>query len=156
MSADAQSVAIRAMSAADVSRVIEIAEALKEAPHWPRAAYESALHAGAVPRRIALVAEQDGAVKGFAVVSLPAGEAELESIAVERGSQRHGVGRRLFAEILEMLKREGIPNVMLEVRASNERAVEFYRVLGFEESGRRRAYYADPVEDALLLSLRVG
>jgi ribosomal-protein-alanine N-acetyltransferase len=145
---------IRRMTVADLDRVMEIAEGLKDAPHWTRAAYRTAMEVEATPRSIALVAEM-GNLTGFAVASLVVPEAELETIAVAREWQRKGVARRLFAALMEELSAAGVRDVLLEVRPSNEAAIGFYRTLGFQESGRRRGYYADPVEDAGLFRLRL-
>ena len=69
---------IRRMSEADVARVMEIAGGLESAPHWPREAFLRALDPEVMPKRIALVAESDNAVAGFAVAILLPPEAELE------------------------------------------------------------------------------
>ena len=193
------------MTPADLDRVMEIAESLKEAPQWPRAAFERALDRAAQPRRIALVAEvvagkgellgvepegrpprakapadfagfmrglkppppsgssssagsaagEGGEVVGFAVASLLPPEAELETIAVASTAQRHGLARRLFVELAAKLVAAQITEVFLEVRASNQPALGLYRGLGFAETGRRARYYHDPVEDAVLMRLRL-
>jgi ribosomal-protein-alanine N-acetyltransferase len=137
---------------------MEIAESLPEAPQWPVSAYRAALDPLNTPRRIALVAEEPetGALAGFAVASLPAPEAELETIAVAREGQRRGVGGRLLRAMVEELRTEQVTEVILEVRASNRAALGFYRAQGFVETGRRPRYYADPQEDAVLLGLRVA
>jgi ribosomal protein S18 acetylase RimI-like enzyme len=93
----AENVEIRPMTAADVTRVMEIAASLPEAPQWPEAAYLTALNPESSPRRIALVAAGPGpGVQGFTVASLLPSQAELESIAVAAGSQQRGLGRMLF------------------------------------------------------------
>ncbi len=92
---------------------------------------------------------------GFAVASLLPPEAELETIAVAATAQRHGLARRLFAELATELAKAQIAEVNLEVRASNQPALELYRRLGFAETGRRVRYYHDPVEDAVLMRLRL-
>jgi ribosomal-protein-alanine N-acetyltransferase len=145
------------MNPADVRRVMEIARGLKEAPVWPPEAYLAALDPQSEPRRIAVVAEdaETGAVKGFLVAGLLPLRAELETIAVEAEGQRRGVGGLLFAALVQELETEQVTEVILEVRASNHAALGFYRALGFVEAGRRPRYYADPVEDAVLLGLRL-
>jgi ribosomal-protein-alanine N-acetyltransferase len=155
-SAASQAVCIRRMTPEDIDRVMEIAESLKEAPHWPRAAFEQSLDRAAQPRRIALVAEAAGGVVGFAVASLMPPEAELETIAVASTAQRHGLARRLFAELATELGAAQITEVILEVRASNQAALGLYRGLGFADTGRRSRYYHDPVEDAVLMRLGIG
>ena len=149
---------IRRMALTDVNRVIEIALSLAQAPHWPRAAYLAALDPDAAPLRIALVAEdmETGAVQGFAVASLLAPQAELESIAVAAEGQRRGISRRILIAMIGELRTALVTDVQLEVRASNSPALAFYRAQGFAVSGRRPRYYADPIEDAVLLDLRLA
>jgi ribosomal protein S18 acetylase RimI-like enzyme len=53
------------------------------------------------------------------------------------------------------LRTAGVREFILEVRASNQRALGFYRSLGWSETGRRPRYYADPEEDAVLMSLEL-
>jgi ribosomal-protein-alanine N-acetyltransferase len=158
MSWAAAEVRIRRMQAWDLRRVMEIAESLPGAPQWRISAYLRALDPLNAPRRIALVAEEQetDAVAGFAVGSLLAPEAELETIAVAEEAQRRGVGAQLFRAMVEELRAEQVTEVMLEVRASNLPALGFYQAVGFVETGRRPRYYADPQEDAILLRLRVG
>jgi ribosomal-protein-alanine acetyltransferase len=136
---------------------MEIAESLKEAPQWPRSAYLAALDPEAAPRRIALVVEEPAAamVAGFAVASLLPPEAELEIIAVAPTAQRRGLARQLFFSLATELRTAEVIGVMLEVRATNQPALEFYRRLGFVETGHRPRYYHDPVEDAILMCLRL-
>jgi ribosomal-protein-alanine N-acetyltransferase len=151
-------VRIRRMAAADLDRVTEIALGLEQAPHWPRSAYVAALDPEAAPRRIALVAENpdSNALQGFAVASLLPPQAELETIAMAAEWQRRGVAHRLFLVLVEALKAEPVTELLLEVRASNSAALAFYRALGFAIAGRRPIYYADPIEDAVLMELRLA
>ena len=155
MSPAAHSTRIRRMTAADLDRVMAIAQSLNQAPHWPREAYLAALGGKATPMRIALVAEDEasGTVAGFAVACLTPPEAELETIAVAAGFQRRGLARQLFQALAVALRQERVSVTLLEVRASNIQAQALYRALGFEVAGRRPRYYADPVEDAVLMRL---
>ena len=150
-------VRIRRMSEADLEQVMAIAASLKDAPHWQRDAYLQALDEGAAPGRIALIAEdsETGIVTGFAVACLLSPQAELESIAVAEAERRRGIGRKLFFRLVEELTVAGVREVLLEVRASNQRARDFYRSLGWNETGIRPRYYADPEEDAVLMSLKL-
>jgi ribosomal-protein-alanine N-acetyltransferase len=145
------------METADLDRVMEIAESLKEAPQWPRAAYETALDVLARPGRVALVAVMPGrGVVGFAVAVVVLPEAELESIGVATEAQRRGVARSLFGFLARELQRKGVTKVQLEVRASNSNAQSLYAALGFAQSGIRARYYADPEEDAVQMHLSIG
>jgi len=149
----------RRMIATDLDRVLTIAENLPQAPHWPRSAYLTAIDSQFEPestsRCIALVAAdpQPGSILGFAVSSLLPPQAELETIAVAPKSQRQGLGQLLFRALAAKLKAAGASELLLEVRASNHPALAFYRALGFVETGLRAVYYADPIEDAILMRL---
>ena len=146
------------MTVADVGRVMEMAASLPEAPHWPESAYLTALDPASTPRRLAIVAlgKQVTDLQGFIVATLLTPEAELESIAIAAASQRLGLGSRLFHAVAAELQAAGARDVFLEVRASNHSALAFYRSLGFSQTGLRRGYYKDPVDDAVVMELRLG
>lgn len=147
-----QVIQVRRMRLEDIDRVMAIANELKEAPHWPRETYAGAIDPGGRPARIALIAEGPGAeIVGFAMAVLIPPLAELETIAVAPAAQRQGIASRLFSELRAELNKLQITEVILEVRESNRAARALYHALGFAESGRRRGYYLDPPEDALLL-----
>jgi len=134
-----------------------IAEAVPEAPHWPRSAYLNAIDPEATPRRIALVAfgPQPDCVLGFVVACILPQQAELETMAVTTESQRQGLGQLLFHALAAELKTASAHELFLEVRASNRQALAFYFALGFVETGARPSYYTDPIEDAILMCLSI-
>jgi ribosomal-protein-alanine acetyltransferase len=150
-----QSTVIRAMALADLDRVVNMAAREPNAPGWPRSAYMAAIEADTVPRRIALVAEDDATsqIAGFVIARLMPPESELESIVTATEFRRRGVARQLFASLVEKLKEAGITEVLLELRESNRPARALYQSLGFAATGSRPAYYADPAEDAVLMRL---
>jgi ribosomal-protein-alanine N-acetyltransferase len=145
------------MAAADVGAVVALANELKDAPHWPSAAYLAALEPDAQPQRIVLVAEGAQArIVGFIVAVLVPPEAELEPIVVSAGAQRGGIGRLLLTCLLQRLQSNQVHQLDLEVRASNQAARSFYRANGFAQVGLRPRYYANPVEDAVLMRRSVS
>lgn len=148
---------VRPMAAQDIDAVMEIAEKTDHAPRWGRQAYVDALDAENRPRRAVLVAvDERGGLTGFVVAALlPDAQAELESIVTALPHQRRGVARELFAAMKTEARRQGTRDVILEVRKGNRAAREFYRFLGFREEGQRPGYYADPVEDAVLMRLEL-
>jgi tRNA threonylcarbamoyladenosine biosynthesis protein TsaB len=149
---------IRGMRESDIEIVHKLAGELKDAPHWPASVYLAALDSNRLPRRIALVAERlpEGEIIGFAIANLIAPHAELESIAVRTDWQRKRIGRSLLAELASEARAAAMGEFLLEVRASNLTAREFYSSLGWRETGKRSRYYVDPEEDAILLSLVLG
>lgn len=81
-------------------------------------------------------------------------EQHVLDVAVAPGERRRGVARTLLALALRRGARAGARVTLLEVRAGNLPALSLYAALGFRLGGRRRDYYRDPVEDALLLERR--
>jgi [ribosomal protein S18]-alanine N-acetyltransferase len=145
---------IRRASPADLEAVLAVERACDEAPHWSRASWREALSAedGVGLTRASFVAEDTSGVIGFCVFSRAGELAELESVAVSERARRQGVGRALCRHGMEWSRNLGATAIELEVRASSEGALALYRLLGFVDQGRRRGYYHDPTEDAVLMA----
>lgn len=88
---------------------------------------------------------------GYANLRILAGEGEIERIAVDPAMRRHGVGRKLMEAMAAFASGEGVGDMTLEVRAGNTAARKLYESFGFAEEGRRKDYYRNPTEDALIL-----
>jgi ribosomal-protein-alanine N-acetyltransferase len=164
MNVDRDRLEIRPIEADDFDAILAIAEIVEEAPRWSRAHYEELLPTGDLlpdrtsRPRIALVAQDTHSreILGFVIASLVGPEAELESIAVAAPAQRRGIGRLLLASLVTRLRAAGTADLHLEVRASNLAAISFYRAENFKQAGVRRRYYADPEEDAVLMTLHLA
>lgn len=140
----------------DVDGVARLEREVVGAPRWGREVYARiAAEEGEGLRRRLLVAESGVELVGFAVGSVAGnGEerwGELESVAVTEEWRAGGVGRRLCEGVMTWCAGEGARRMELEVRAGNEQACRLYARLGFVEVGRRKGYYWDPVEDAVLM-----
>jgi ribosomal-protein-alanine N-acetyltransferase len=79
------------------------------------------------------------------------GETDMMNIAVSPNYRRQGIAEKLVVELIEKLREKGNHSLMLEVRSSNDPAQKLYEKLGFEQVGRRKNYYRNPKEDALIL-----
>jgi ribosomal-protein-alanine N-acetyltransferase len=145
------SVEIRPMATADLDAVMAIAANLDAAPHWPRAAYETALNPAAIPQRIALVAKASATLIGFAIASLIPPQAELETIAVTQSHQRAKAGSALFDELVRELESRHVTEITLEVRASNLAAQAFYNSHSLHTIATRKGYYPDTGENAVIM-----
>jgi ribosomal-protein-alanine N-acetyltransferase len=77
----------------------------------------------------------------------------IQNVAVHPRRRRQGLGRMLLDQALKTGWIDGMAGVWLEVRISNRPARRLYRMLGFREVGRRRRYYRDTGEDAILMRL---
>lgn len=83
-------------------------------------------------------------------------EMEVYNIAVSPRHRRLGLARFLLAPVLNHAARHGFERAFLEVRQGNAPAVSLYSSLGFETAGRRKAYYSDNGEDALIMACAVS
>jgi len=95
----------------------------------------------------------DGVLLGYLCYWVVREEMQLLDLAVHpryRG-QRNGIF--LLANMINHAASQGISRIWLEVRASGSAARKLYEKFGFVESGRRKDYYTDPREDALVMSL---
>jgi ribosomal-protein-alanine N-acetyltransferase len=78
-------------------------------------------------------------------------ESEILNIAVHPNFQRKGVAQELFETFIMFCRRKEIKEIWLEVRASNLKARTFYEKNGFKEMYRRKNYYTNPPEDAVIM-----
>jgi ribosomal-protein-alanine N-acetyltransferase len=122
------------------------------ASHWSVEQYEAAFSETA-PNRIAMVIEEECAVKGFLIARAVEGEWEIENIAVASPARRRGLGTQLLGEFLDLARGRSAQAVFLEVRESNRPARALYEKWAFVETGRRVRYYRDPEEDAVVYRL---
>jgi len=128
---------------------------------WTEESFETAL---GLDRMQVLVAQTpaaergDGAsgLAGYVVALVIGPEAEIADLAVAPDWRRRGVGRALLTHSISELVDAGVRTLYLEVRESNAAARTLYETYGFRSVGRRRGYYRQPVEDALLLRRDIG
>ena len=97
------------------------------------------------------VAEYQGQVCGYAALRVLAGEGEIQRIAVLPEYRRLGIGKQLMEAMVAFSSEQGAEDMTLEVRAGNVAAIGLYKSYGFAEEGLRKAYYHEPVEDALIM-----
>ena len=97
------------------------------------------------------VAYVDDQVVAYGGMWLILDEAHITNIAVHPDYRRQGLGRLIMQTLMHEAIRVNIERMTLEVRASNFSAIHLYTLLGFEEGGRRKGYYANNREDALIM-----
>jgi len=134
----------------DLESVMAIEQAAYPFP-WSEGIFRDCMRVGYT----CVVCEQHDRLCGYAVLCVSAGEAHILNVCVEPGSQGQGLGRRLLEYLLALASVGRVDTVLLEVRPSNDPARALYDALGFNEIGRRRAYYpaqGSTREDALVLA----
>ncbi|MBM4197223.1 MAG: ribosomal-protein-alanine N-acetyltransferase [Gammaproteobacteria bacterium] len=139
----------REMRQTDVPRVAAIERGSYEFP-WSPGIFRDCLLAGYA----SAVIEDRGDVVAYAMMSVATGEAHLLNLCVDGSVRRLGYGRRLLETMMQLALGAGAGRLYLEVRASNDAALELYLRAGFERIGVRRRYYraATGSEDAVLLA----
>lgn len=146
-----QSIVLRPMTQSDLPAVCAIEQQVQYAP-WTEKLFSDGLE-----RHWCLVAEKSEQIVGFAVVQFVVDEASLLNIAVEPTQQKQGIGRLLLDEVLTQASAKKATTVFLEVRASNQRAIQMYQHAGFNEMGLRKNYYpaGNGKEHAVMMALMV-
>ncbi len=144
---------IRDFAPSDLESVRKLLLSTREAAPWSSDDFLLASERG-LSLRVA-EEEEEGAVCGLMVFRIVADEAEILNLAVDANRRRQGTGSRLIEDVIAASKAAGVRKIFLEVRDSNEAGRKFYSRMGFIEAGRRLQYYQQPVEDALVLVLKV-
>jgi len=145
-------VTIRPATLADIPSMLQLDRQSATAAHWTDEQYRQAFQSEGPPRLL-LVAESSLNIVGFLVARHVAPEWELENIVVAPSARRKGLGMRLLGALLAAARETNSSAIFLEVRESNAAARTLYEKASFEPAGRRKAYYANPVEDAVLYRL---
>ncbi len=102
-----------------------------------------------------IVARDEKETVGYACVACAADEGDLVSIAVDEDYRQKGIAAELLDIACGELKKEGVSKLFLEVRESNVPARKLYEKRGFLEAGRRRGFYSNPKEDAVLYDINL-
>ncbi|MBO9554207.1 ribosomal protein S18-alanine N-acetyltransferase [Cellulomonas sp.] len=145
-------VVVRTLCPRDVPAVVRMEGELFGAGAWSQ---ESIVEELSGPGRwyVGAVDEVSGELVGYAGLWFDGFDAQVMTIGTDVAHQRHGVGRRLLAELLDRARTLGAGAVLLEVRVDNEPALHLYESAGFERMGLRRGYYQPENADAWTMRL---
>jgi ribosomal-protein-alanine N-acetyltransferase len=136
----------------DLAAVCAIEQQVQYAP-WSEKLFAEGLN-----RHCCKVAvNQQQQIVGFSIVQFIVDEAHLLNIAVEPTQQKQGIGKILLDEVLVISQQQKACTIFLEVRASNQRAIQLYQMAGFNEIGLRKNYYptAQGKEHAVIMALMI-
>lgn len=103
------------------------------------------------PRAFYVVAEHSGDVVGYAGLWWIEDEGHITNVAVKPGFRNRKIGEGIISVLLDFTIREGVRHHTLEVRRSNEPAINLYEKFGFGAEGIRKGYYRHNREDALIM-----
>ena len=158
-----QQLTLELMRESDVNTVQEIEREIFATP-WPRNAYYRELASRASAHYVVLrqegaverpapyrASELDPTIVGYGGMWRMYDEAHVTTIGVRKDLQHHGYGRIIFAGLVQAAYDMGAKWVTLEVRTTNENAMKMYEAFGFKVIGRRKGYYTDNGEDAIVM-----
>lgn len=144
---------IRKGCAEDAAAMAEIERSCFTDP-WSEESFRGIM---TLPAAHCLTAWTDGtdnrSLIGYLILLAVAPEVEIANLAVSPQWRKQGIGRALMEEGIRLMRGEGCDRFYLEVRESNHAAQSLYGRLGFVWTGRRKRYYQNPTEDALLMAL---
>jgi [ribosomal protein S18]-alanine N-acetyltransferase len=145
--------ALAPMTLEDLDEVLEI-ERLSFKTPWSRAAFRYEIAQNRVAR--CLVVRAEGSIAGYLCLWEIGHEIHITNLAVHPRRRGQGLARALLHAMLEDGRLRGVTLAFLEVRPSNSEALGLYESLGFSVIGRRKGYYFDTGEDALVMETRLA
>ena len=143
-----ENMTLRRMMLQDIDQVLQVEHRCFTAP-WSRQAFVTEL----VDNRLAhyIVLEYEHRVVGYAGVWLVVDEGHVTNVAVDPDFQGRHLGEFLMRTLMDYCASQGLQRITLEVRVTNTTAQNLYTKLGFVGVGKRRGYYTDNNEDALIM-----
>lgn len=141
---------IRKMEFKDIPEVVEIDRSSFTLP-WSERAFTYEVQENHAAR--CWVTEVEGRVVSMLVLWIILDEAHIATLATHPHFRRRGFARQILLKSLVSARDEGVEKALLEVRARHLVAQKFYCDIGFGEVGRRRMYYRDNGEDAVLMTM---
>lgn len=142
----------RPMLASDIETVMQLETHIYAFP-WTKGIFADCIRAN----YDCWVALQGSNIIAYAVLSVAAGESHILNLAVNTSQQHQGIGKQLLLHLINRASLLNAEIIMLEVRSSNNTAIQLYESSGFNEIGSRKAYYPAPEgkEDALLFAYQL-
>lgn len=139
---------VRRMTERDLDEVMAIEQQVFSLP-WSRQSYM-----GELKNQFAtyLVCDKEAQVAGYVGIWVVFEEAHITNVAVAPQWRGQGLGRVLMEEAEKVARQKNALRILLEVRPSNYAALSLYQSLGYMETGRRKGYYSDNGEDAIIMT----
>lgn len=138
---------INSLCPLDLGDIIDIEKASFSDP-WSETALLSSITG---PYCLTAAARKDGRVIGYIMGTALYEDCEITNVAVLPEYRSQGAARAMMERFLSLCRERSVERVLLEVRESNGPAIGLYASFGFEAYGRRKEYYREPTEDALLM-----
>jgi len=145
---------VRPMTLDDLDEVLDIERASFIAP-WTPDLFVAEFGNPRSVKRVVTVGE-NGPVIGYVIFWIVLDEAHLMNVAVDEAFKRKGAAKLMLQKMIDECAGRGVRYVTLEVRKSNEAAIELYLRFGFKMVGLRKNYYVHEHEDAIMMELEIS
>jgi ribosomal-protein-alanine N-acetyltransferase len=140
---------MRRMTAGDIPEILEIEKVSFVSP-WTRGMFVQTLES---PVSHNFAATEGQKILGYLIFYQAGLEMHIMNIAVHPGQRRQGIARAMLEKVLEVARENSVEECFLEVRESNFAARALYEKLGFTSIGKRKGYYSETNEDAIVMAL---
>ena len=140
---------MRRMTAGDIPEILEI-EKLSFVSPWTRGMFVQTLESPVSRNFVVTVGQK---ILGYLIFYQAGLEMHIMNIAVHPGRRRQGIARAMLEKVLEVALANSVEECFLEVRESNFAARTLYERLGFKSIGKRKGYYSETNEDAIVMVL---
>ena len=139
--------AFRPMTLDDVPEIMNIEKQIYEHP-WTEGIFRDCIRVG----YYGWVYEIENTIQAYSLISIAANEAHILNLCVAPEFQGQGLGKKMLYKLMDTAEICHVKSVFLEVRASNDVAINLYEKSGFNQLGERKDYYPDEIgrEDALV------
>lgn len=139
---------IRSMKLSDLDEVSKIEQEAFSHP-WSKEDFEVELQSN--PFALYFVLEDEDVIKAYIGIWMIYEKVQITTIAVDKEFRRQGLSKILMEYLDKLCLENSVEEISLEVRVSNEKAINLYHNFGFKEKGIRKDYYQDNHEDAYLM-----
>lgn len=147
MLAGLENITIQRMTQDDIEEIARLEKSSFSDP-WAKENFREELkHRFSIP----LVVRSGQTIIGYICLWHIEDQMEIANFAVSPDFRRRGIGREMMERVLWEAGERGCRNLILSVRESNRPAIELYTSCGFEEAYRKRNYYRQPAEDAVIM-----
>ena len=146
-------ISLRYMKKEDIDGVLTVEKESFSTPWTEKLFYDEVEN----PRTVYFVAVTDnGEIVGYGGMWHVVDEGQITNIAVKKNCRGEGVGSKILESLIKWAKDNEILVIQLELREGNAAAFGLYEKYGFSVVGKRKDYYKNPTEDAILMDLAVN
>ena len=149
MNSEKLTITIEKMTSKDVDEIFKIEEETYGAHHWSKDSFYSEVSNNIA--RYYIARTEDGTAVGYIGSWFIIEEAHITNVSVSPKYRRNSIGEALLYHVIKQCYEEMVKYITLEVRVSNDPAINLYKKYTFSSLGCRKKYYQDNNEDALIM-----